>query len=769
MVRVVDLSRGSVAAAHGCTIVASLGFDVVSVEREGGDVLRTRGPMLGNESGLTRDLIGGVPSHLAEQVYRIEQARTDRDVASIVEGADVLVTSDAIDGEKYTSRLGTIVVSPFGSVGPRFTWKGRSQILFHASGPGYVTPRAPQGGADAQVIAPEAPWGHVVERLGGCFVALGIISLAYNGSPATRFDLSLQECVLPLVRREMAAWRYDNYIASRYERLWKVAPSGIYRAADGVVYLMVVEERQWRNLCELIGRPDLAQGEELSTGEKRFERLGIVEEIISDWARTLTCAELFRVCGERGVPAAPVQSPLDLLAMPLLSERGYFSVSGALRGASRLPILRSSGDPSSWQPIEFQDNPADSATNSTHKSQTQPRPKAPLAGIRVLEFTHVWAGPLCGQFLADLGADVIRVESRSRIDVHRRAGPYAPGHKGDMNASGVWNAQNRGKRSCVIDLRDPRGRAVAESLAAQADVLIENFRPGTMSKLGLGYESLAKRNAKLVYVSLSGFGQTGSLRHYPAYGPMLDALTSLSFLTRNDAGDPQSVNGWLPDVSGAIYGAISAVAALHQRSMTERGAWFDVSEVETTLALLTDALVVAANGGSVDDMRANVDPDGGQLLILPARGDDSWVALRIQGPETLRRAHNALGSDEDVSGSEPVADDEFPGIVARLLAERSPEEAAERLQGAGLEAVPVASSAMLAADPHLASRAALIEVLHPVAGPDWTYAPVLRDRCAPVGGTRPAPTFGEHTDEVLAEVGLSPVEIRALREQEAVG
>ena len=630
-------------------------------------------------------------------------------------------------------------------------------------------------------IPPSAPWGHVADRLTGCFVALAITSLLYGGSPGTVFDLSSQECILPLVRRELAAWKYDNYVASRYERLWKVAPSGFYRTADGMVYLMVVEEGQWKRLCDVIGRPELANAPDFATGEERFARLDAIEQIISGWTRTVTCADLFRRCGEEGVPAAPVQSPLDLLSMPSLSERKYFHGGGELKGASRPPIL--SFDPAScaWRAAGIPPGLRRASSCATGPigaaaSLQAPISDSPLAavgplqGVRVLEFTHVWAGPLCGQFLADLGADVIRVESQSRIDVHRRAGPYAPGHKGAIDASGVWNAQNRGKRSCVVDIQDPEGRSVATSLAAGADVIVENFRPGTLAKLGLGYERLSERSPGLVYISLSGFGQSGSLREFPAYGPMLDALTGLAFLTRSASGAPQSVNGWVPDVSGGLYGAVAAVLGLYLKSLSGRGSWLDVSEVETTLALVTDSLVVAANTGVVDLMKANADPEGERLLVTAASGEDAWVALRYPTADLLRQGIEALDAGSAISSRAGTTDElSLEQHIQLLIAQRSPEDAAALLQLADLEAVPVASSAMLLNDLHLAARGGFLEVRHPVAGLDRTYAPVLRDRGTPVGGTRPAPTFGQHTDEVLLEAGLSPEEVRGLRERQLVG
>lgn len=272
----------------------------------------------------------------------------------------------------------------------------------------------------------------------------------------------------------------------------------------------------------------------------------------------------------------------------------------------------------------------------------------PLAGTRVVDFGHVWAGPFCGQILGDLGAEVIRVESHGRLDVHRRAGPYAgaPG----IDTSTVWNAQNRGKLSCTLNLKDPRGVELATALVSRSQIVIENFKPRTLDRLGLGFERLRDAAPEIVLISLSGYGQDGPWITYPAYGPMMDAVGGIAHALRNE-GNPQSMNGWFPDTSAALYGALAALMGLRQAHATGEGVHYDISELESTVSLLPELMLLASVGwqGSTDPatVHSNVTGSDDFACVLPAAGTDTWLALRIDNVTQLQTTAEVLGLSAD--------------------------------------------------------------------------------------------------------------------------
>ena len=251
---VLNLARGSVAADQACATLKDLGIHVTARSRS------------------------SRPTNLA----------------------DVIITDRLEDSLVQRAKCGTVVLSPFGHGGPRAAWKANSQTLFHVSGLGYVTPRAPQMGVgDEVIVAPTAPWGCMAERVEGSLGALAALALSLGTTPGAVYDISGQECLLPLIRREIGAYECDGYVASRYERLWKVAPSGFYAAKDGEIYIMVVEERQWRALCDLIGRSDLGESPDFSSGEERFQHFATIEAILSQWVQHRERDEIFRTLGQR--------------------------------------------------------------------------------------------------------------------------------------------------------------------------------------------------------------------------------------------------------------------------------------------------------------------------------------------------------------------------------------------------------------------------------------------------------------------------------------
>ncbi|MBI4578602.1 MAG: CoA transferase [Planctomycetes bacterium] len=322
------------ALAHCTSLLGLLGHEVIKVETApDGDPLRRRAPVVQLAAGSA-----SLPFLWTSRAKRWVSVGDDRQrvetIGRLAADADVVLASDPAETAGAKGRRLTLTLSPFGQVGRRAGWRAGSFSLFHAGGPGYVTPRAPQDGTDA-VVTPQAPWGHVAEYFAGIHTAVVVLAYAHQAGPPI-LELSMQQILLPLMRREMAAWRYDGRRPSRRERLWRVAPSGYYRTRDGWCYVNVIEDQQWKALCAILGKEEWAEEPRLATAESRFENLDLLAPVLEGWLAAHTSAEVFERCGRARVPVGPANDPKQILASPQLASRGALPSSW---GGTRMPEL----------------------------------------------------------------------------------------------------------------------------------------------------------------------------------------------------------------------------------------------------------------------------------------------------------------------------------------------------------------------------------------------------------------------------------------------
>ena len=388
----------------------------------------------------------------------------------------------------------------------------------------------------------------------------------------------------------------------------------------------------------------------------------------------------------------------------------------------------------------------------------------PLDGVRVLEATTTWAGPMCGCILADFGADVVKVELPGG-EMARRAPPMLPGT--DPPVSFMHATVNRNKRSLTLDLRRPEGRDVFLRLAARADVVIENFRPGVMDGYGLGYDGVCAVRPDVVYVSISGFGQFGPDADRAGYDPLAQAASGFLSLNGDPDGEPVKAPTFLADDLGGLHGALATLAALRHRDQRGEGQRVDVSLLDAMLFQSTGYLTLGALG--VDLPRL-----GNEFRIAaPARVyrcsdgsvmagvllDAHWrklVAL-LERPELADDPRYAT----TVARIERRA--EVDALFAAWLAEQTVAEALATLIGAGLPIAPVRSYAEAAADPHVRAR----DMLQDVAQQDGTTLPITGPAAklsrTPLQVRTGAPALGAHSDEVLREAGFDAATIAEFR------
>ncbi len=390
----------------------------------------------------------------------------------------------------------------------------------------------------------------------------------------------------------------------------------------------------------------------------------------------------------------------------------------------------------------------------------------PLAGVRVLEATTTWAGPMCGCLLADFGADVIKVE-HPEGEIARRAPPLLPGTQPPV--SFMHATVNRNKRSLALDLRRPEGLQIFLSLARRSDILIENFRPGTLARWGAGYSEVRLLRPDIIYVSISGFGQWGPLSERVGYDPLAQAASGFLSLNGNPDGRPVKAPTFLADDLAGLHGALAALAALRHRDATGEGQQIDVALLDAMLYQSTGYLTLGALGVELPRL-------GNEFRIAaPANTYDCRDGQILAG--VLLDAHWARMAA--VLGRPELANDpgyasaparlarrrEVDQLVADWARERSVEEALAELVAADLPAVKVQTYAEAARDPAVLAR----DMLQTPTGPAGASVPITGPAAklsrTPLRVRSAAPALGAHADEILDELGIAPEQRQRLREQ----
>ncbi|MGA8058914.1 MAG: CoA transferase [Candidatus Binataceae bacterium] len=409
--------------------------------------------------------------------------------------------------------------------------------------------------------------------------------------------------------------------------------------------------------------------------------------------------------------------------------------------------------------------------------------KLPLEGVRIADFTWVWAGPYCTLQLAHLGADVIRIETRTRPCVTRLLPPWPEGKPG-INRSGYFNQYNQGKRSLTLNYAKPGALEVAHRLVEASDVVTNNFASGVMEKMGLGYEALRKIKPDLIMISLSGYGDTGPFHEYVAYGPAQVPLSGLSSLTGYKGWPPMHAGFSYADPNAGVHGAFAILAALYHRKKTGEGQYIDMSQWECAMGLLPEGIMEYTMNGNEPARDGNRDPLIAPHGVFPSKDRfqntgimvDMWVSIVAADDAEFGRLAGAIGKPEmardprfATAAARKHNEDELEAAIAAWTSERSAAEAEQILQAAGVAAAVCAPNKFISEDPHLTERGYWVYLDHPEVGVQQHCGIPWRMSRTDGSVRAPAPLIGQHTDEVLAQVlGYSADEVARLREAGAL-
>ena len=394
--------------------------------------------------------------------------------------------------------------------------------------------------------------------------------------------------------------------------------------------------------------------------------------------------------------------------------------------------------------------------------------RAPLSGIRVLEVGNYMAGPFCGMQLADLGAEVIKVEHPDGGDQVRSSAPLIDGE------GSAFMRLNRNKRSVALDLKSVAGKGIFRKLVATADVVVENLRPGTMADLELDYERLRRLNPGLIYVAASGWGQDGPLRDRPGMDIMAQARSGLMSITGTAGGDPVKVGVPICDLVCALYGALAAVAALHARSETGMGQFIDVSLLEAgvSFAIWEAGLFFAT--GEIPQPSGSAHQNAAPYQAF--RASDGWLTIGATTKYNWTAMCKALGLNKLLEDSRytdaNLRHEHREALVVSIEEVTINKPAAhwlELLDQAGVPCAPLQDFGQVFTDPHLLARDYFWDAPHTTAGTVRQLGSPMRFSRTPARRDRAAPLLGEDSAAVLAELGYDAAETRSMLEQKVVG
>jgi crotonobetainyl-CoA:carnitine CoA-transferase CaiB-like acyl-CoA transferase len=776
-VRVVEVSdgRGELAGRY----MADLGADVLLVEPQHGAPARHRPPMVGDASLHFAVHHAGKRSVVADLGTDAGRAR----LLELLASADIWIESTrpgtlaalGLDPRAVLARFPHLVIlsiSEFGQSGPYADYHATEGVLMAMAGhlsrsgqPG-LAPLLPPHGLAAGATAIQAVWAAM---------------LAYwkrlETGHGDHLDLSLFEAtgqiIDPAIGAVGTAVAGQNPLAAPRGRPTS-AMYPIYRCADGYVRLILLAVRQWQSMLRWMGNPPELSDPTLNTIFARRQNAAAIESVIAQFLKDKTMDEVVAEGQRRGVPVAPVLTMTEVLDASHYRERGAFQHEEVTAGVTaRVPSGMIEIDavragprgpaPKIGEHTEAVLAEVRAAGPRPEPKGSRPAPRAPLEGLRVLDLGVIVAGGEAGRLFADQGAEVLKVENSAFPDGSRA------GVQGLMDDR--FAAAQRNKLGVGINLRSPQGVDVFKRLVAVSDVLLENFKPGTLDSLGLGWDALHAINPSLVMVSTSAMGSRGPWSTWMGYGPLVRCSSGLTELWRYPDLEGSYCDGVtiFPDhLAARLLDSAALAAVMHARTIGQ-GVHIECAQAEIVLGVL--ATTIAMESVQPGYAVPGVGPTSAPWGVYPCAGDDEWCVITIRDDTDWQRLVGALGNPDwahipemDTTEGRRTRAAEIDAALSGWTRERTPHEVTQILQAAGVPAGFMRRVTDLAQDPHLADRR-FIRTLHQ----PWLEKPVLTENgpCLALGiaepELRPAPLLGQHTREICARVlGMSPDEIEAL-------
>ncbi|MBM4382637.1 MAG: CoA transferase [Deltaproteobacteria bacterium] len=783
-ITVVDLG-GTVATAACGRLFADFGARVIDLEPPGGFETRRLAPLAGGESALH-----GLLSPSKESAIVASEADALRWCA----GTDIVLDF----GPPRIRHARIHEASPRAIVGA-LSWHG------------LTGPLASTAGSDATIAAqvgwikgfgkpgdtPRIPAGFPLSLLGGvtAFIALSAELTARELGRARAnavVDVSVLEsamCLTEVAPIAFFGWA-DLFLRLGLNRFPPNYPATIYATREGWLGVTALTPKQWRDLCALLDLPEAARDPRFRTYNQRLIHGDAVDAALAPVFLTRSADEWVEAGQARRIPLTRVHTPAQLLASPQLEARGSLRdvalASGrTLRapsqpfrltrtpalGAARVAKLGECGAPPSPRT-----SPVGAAEQRAPLREPTLRPDL-LRGVRILDLTMGWAGPLAGRHLADLGAEVIKIESRQRIDWWR--GPEVSERflrERLYEKSVSHNMVNRNKLGITLDFTVPRGRAVFERLVAEADAVIENFSAGVMDKLGLGERELLMINPRLAIVTMPPFGRGGPMHEFRAYGSTVEQASGLPHQNGNPDEPPTMSHIALGDPVAGVHGAAALALALLHVKRTGEGQLVDLSQAEALTSLGVQGVAHQALLGEapprLGNRHASYAPQGNYRCA----GEDQWLTLTVTSDAQWLALRDAVGDsalfDPALEGAAArrAEHERIDAAISAWALARERDDVVEILRARGIPAAGVHDVNEVLLHPQLEARGFWQWIEREVVGTQPSPSAPHRTSDAPHAIELPAPLLGEHTREVLGTLlALSGAEMDALEAEGVIG
>ncbi|MDF0498973.1 CaiB/BaiF CoA-transferase family protein [Bradyrhizobium yuanmingense] len=789
--RVVEV--GSSAAMSYCArLFADFGADVQKIEPLAGDPLRCSAPLTPkgqsawfaflnfNKSSTTID------ATLPDAITRLTAMIEDCDI--LVDGRDIDPAGcPAIDIAAIRQRRPGLIhleASWFGGEGPYSGFAATDSTIRALAGlVKLVGPveGPPLHAPDFQTDILAGLWG---------FIAATSSAIARRQHEAGRsWSLSIFEASLVISEYLLfdAIGRGEKMRRIGINRFQPTFPTGIYETKKGWLGVTTVTPAQWRSFCDMLGLAELRDDPTLVVSAGRLEKIEQLERQFMSKLKERTAREWFGVGLERKIPIVPVPEISDLLQDHEKRARGAIIPVqfGEEEGLTVGPVQRLTSTPPRREgrvPAPGEQQQADINTRNHPSGATPPglvdAAGPPLKGVRVIDFSMGWAGPLCTRTLADLGADVIKIEAIQYPDwwrgVDRRAA-YVDAQTYEKALE--FCVMNRNKRGITLDIKRPEGLGLAKRLLARADIVVDNYSVDVLPKLGLGYDVLKTLNSRLVMMSMSAFGANGLHRDCRAYGSTLEQGSGLPSVVGRAEGPPVMSHVAFGDAVGGLNGCAAVLVALIHARNTGQGQFIDLSQIECMMPFVSPWITVGSMNDEHPTRYGNRHPQFVPHGCFRCAGEDNWIMIAATNELMWQRLAFIIGqpdwaTDAALRSAEArrrIEDVIERGIEAWTLT-RDAEHAMSDLQAAGVAAGVAQLPIDLLKDRHLGSRTFLQEIDRAFIGKHSQPSMPIREGARPYAVRMPAPTLGQHNGEILSELlGLSDGEIAELVREEIIG
>jgi len=782
--RVVELSQ-TLAGVFAGVLLADFGAEVLTIEPPSGHPLRKIPPLYNghslvwtvearNKRSIVLDLAQSEGRRLLEELL----CRTDILIEDL--GPGRLEELGGGEARRHNPGLVILRLSPFGQSGPYRDRPGNDRIAQAMGGLTYVTgtPELPP------VSCGVAYASYLAGAMGALFSLIALYWRDVKGGKGQDIDLALYEAIL----------RISEYTISGYDRLGivrertgntlpqSVAPGDCYLTKDGHwVVLTTVSDAIFTRLVKAMGREDLASDPRFSTGPKRVEHGKIIEDIVRDWVRGLTLEQVTHLLNQAQVPVNAVYDVSMVFNDPHIQARQDIvevpSLTGeAFKMAEVVPRLSKTPGRIDWAgpPLGYHTDHLFSIIRERPRqredSGREPPAKA-LDGICILEPATMGAGPFGPTLLAEFGAEVIKIEIPGQGEAVRRIPPLVKGQ------SLFWADLHRNKRAISLDLRKPAGQELFKRLAQRADVIVENFRPGTFERWGLGYEELSKVNPQLILVRVSGYGQYGPYSKQPGFDRIGLAFSGLMHLTGYPEGPPLRVGLAACDWLTGVFNAFGTMLALYWRDARGggQGQVIDAALYESVLRIQEATIPLYDKLKVVAQRQGNRHPSavpGDNYLT----SDGRWIAIFITDDDSFKNLIRAIGREE-LAREARFKDlelrrrnqEELEEMVRGWVATRTGEEVIRIMREFGVPATLVYNAADIMKDPQIAARNNIIEVDIPGIGRTKTIGVIPRLSLTPGTVEWAGPAFAQDNKAIYEDwLGLTPEEVNRLRQEEVI-